>query len=107
LAPRLSLQPTVSGNAANRQLKLTFFPDIWKKQLDDKKVEIHVGGMPFNPDTINQDTTGVLTVSIVGAAPSDAPVPVTLRVDGVVSELIRDRKSAIKKFDPMQTIKLT
>lgn len=106
LAPRISEQPAVSGLAANRRLTVKFFPEIWKKQLEDKQVEIHIGGHPFQPEPITTDTTGELTVPIAGVPTSEAPVPVSLRVDGVVSELVRDRDSPVRQFDPQQTITL-
>jgi hypothetical protein len=108
LAPRISAAPVVTGNGANRKLTLQFFPDVWKQQLDEKSVEIHVGGHPFAPDPVSQTikTTDRLSIPIGGVTPSDVPFPVMLRVDGVVNELVRDRKSAIKEFDPIQTVKL-
>jgi hypothetical protein len=106
MAPRIFEQPTVSGMAANPKVTVKFFPEIWKKQLEDKQVEIHVGGHPFQPEPIATDTIGELTVPIVGIPASEEAIPVTLRVDGVSNELIRDRNSKELKFDSDQTITL-
>lgn len=49
LAPRISAKPTISGSGAEPKLTIKFFPDIWKQQLEERKVDIHVGGKPLHP----------------------------------------------------------
>lgn len=41
LAPRISAKPTISGSGAEPKLTIKFFPDIWKQQLEDRRVDIH------------------------------------------------------------------
>ncbi|WP_020160081.1 DUF4255 domain-containing protein [Methylobacter marinus] len=106
LAPRISAKPTISGSGAEPKLTIKFFPDIWKQQLEDRRVDIHVGGKPLSPEPVTTDTVGELTIPLVGVPASDALIPVTLRVDGVTNELVRDRTTPIPQFDPEQTISL-
>jgi Pvc16 N-terminal domain len=101
LAPRLSATPVLSGSGATLAISTQVFPQVWPEQ----KAEIVVGSQPFDPAPITRKS-GKLKASLVGVTKSEEPVPVTVRVDGVSSELVRDRASQPPEFDPTQKVKL-
>jgi hypothetical protein len=101
LAPRVPQVPTVSGTAVNPQIALTFFPELWPGQ----RAAVYVGGDPFVVAPVGAKT-GTLTLSIKGFTPADTEVPVTLRVDGVDSQIVRDRSLEPPQFDPKQRVSL-
>ena len=83
------------------QIDLQFFPQVFPVQ----KAEIYVGSEPFEPKPFAAKT-GALSAIIAGVTRSENEVPVTLRVDGVESELVRDRTAQPPQFDPAQKVKL-
>lgn len=101
LAPRLLPAPTATGTAANPQLTLQVLPQLWPEQ----RVEVFVAGEPISPGAIAAKTA-TLTMSLKGVSGSDTPVPVSLRVDGVESQLVRDRRAEPPTFDPGQMVGL-
>jgi len=101
LAPRLS-RVAVSGAGPTLQIDLQFFPQVFPVQ----KAEIFVGSESFEPKAFTTKT-GALSAVISGVIRSENEVPVTLRIDGVDSELVRDRTAQPPQFDPAQKVKLT
>ena len=101
LVPRLSAAPTISGSGSTLTIAVTCFPQIWK----DQAAEVFVGAEPFTPKPI-ADKSATLTATIAGVTPSEIPVPVTLRVDGADSELVRNRTSQPPQFEAMQRVSL-
>jgi hypothetical protein len=101
LAPRLSAPPVIGGTAASPTISVQCFPEVWPEQ----KVEILIGSESFEPAAAAAKT-GVLAASIKTVTRSDGQVPVRLRVDGVVSEPVRDRTAQPPQFDPLQKVTL-
>jgi hypothetical protein len=101
LVPRLSAAPTISGSGSTLTIAVTCFPQIWK----DQAAEVFVGAEPFTPKPI-ADKSATVTATIAGVTPSEIPVPVTLRVDGADSELVRNRTSQPPQFEAMQRVSL-
>lgn len=101
IAPRLFAPPQLSGAGSTLTLSVRCFPRV----LPQQRVEVFVGSQPFVPQSFTQ-ATDALTASIAGVEPSDAPVPVLLRVDGVGSLAVRDRSAQPPQFDPQQLITL-
>ncbi len=101
LAPRLRGAPVLSGASPALSLTVTFFPDAWP----DQTVVVLVGGQPFSAGPIATKKNTV-TTSIQGVAKSDVAVPVTLRVDDVSSQLLRNRSAQPPQFDPQQKVTL-
>jgi hypothetical protein len=101
LAPRISAEPEVLGDASNPSVKIEFFPLVQATQ----HVEFFVGGDPFSPGPIN-DATSTLTISLDGIDPIEGEIPIALRVDGVESILVRDATLQPPEFEPQQTIVL-
>jgi hypothetical protein len=101
IAPRLFSPPQLSGAGNSLALAVRCFPRV----LPQQRVEIFVGSQPFAPKPFAQ-ATDVLTASIAGVEPSDVPVPVLLRVDGVGSLTVRDCSLRPPQFDPQQLIAL-
>jgi hypothetical protein len=100
LAPRLT-NVTVAGAGAALRLDLRCFPQVMPSQ----QVEIFVGAEPFTPKAFTTKTS-TLSATIASATRSENPVPVTLRVDGVDSELVRDRSAQPPQFDRAQKVTL-
>jgi hypothetical protein len=101
LAPRLTSKPSVAAQRRQLKLSLNFAPEIWPNQ----RVDVLVGGDPFQPAAVAAKTAA-LTLTITGATPSDIPVPVRLRVDGIDSINVRDRTAQPPQFDPQQSVQL-
>jgi hypothetical protein len=101
LAPRLSGAPTISGSGSTLAIAVTCFPQVWKDQAS----EIFIGAEPFTPKPI-AGKSATLSASIAGVTPSEIPVPVTVRVDGVDSELVRNRTAQPPQFEAMQHVSL-
>lgn len=101
LAPRVFSQPQLSGAGNTLALSLRCFPRV----LPAQRVEIFVGGQPFVPRNFAQ-ATDALTANLKDLVPSDVPVPVLLRVDGIGSQVVRDRSSQPPQFDPQQLVAL-
>jgi hypothetical protein len=101
IAPRLFAPPQLSGAGDALALSVRCFPRVLPKQ----RVEIFVSSQPFATRPFAQETDAV-TASIRGVAPSDVPVPVLLRVDGVGSLAVRDRSAQPPQFDPQQLVTL-
>lgn len=99
LAPRLSPQPTLSPPPGPFDLTLHVFPQIWPGQ----RIDIFVGGEPFRPTPVGVKSAQI-SVTLTGLAPSETPLPVALRVDGVDSILVRDLSAQPPSFDPLQSI---
>jgi hypothetical protein len=101
LAPRLFVPPQLNAAGNTLALSLRCFPRVRPKQ----RVEIFVGGQPFVPRPFAQPTDA-LTAELKNLVPSDVPVPVLLRVDGIGSQVVRDRSSQPPRFDPQQLVAL-
>jgi len=101
IAPRLFTPPQLTGAGSALALSVRFFPRV----LPQQRVEIFVGSQPFAPQPFTQETDA-LTAGIAGVEPSDAPVPVLLRVDGIGSLTVRDRSAQPPQFDPQQLVVL-
>jgi hypothetical protein len=101
-APRVKPAPTVAAGAGGAlDLTLQFAPQIWPGQ----HVDVFVGADAFQPAKI-EAKVAMLKLSIKGVTPSDVPVPVRLRVDGVDSIVVRDKTLQPPQFDPQQSITL-
>ncbi len=98
LAPRLTAPPTLAAAGGQTTLTLAVAPPVWPEQ----RVDVLVGSDPY------QATVAAKTQSVVvptpGLTPSDAPVPVRLRVDGAENNLVRDRSLQPPQFDPQQSV---
>lgn len=101
LVPRLSGVPQVAGSAMNPQVTLSFFPQLWPEQ----RAEVFVGGEPFTVGPVVAKT-GTLSLSLEGITPTEGAVPLTLRIDGVSSQLVRDRNARPPQFDSQQMVTL-
>lgn len=99
LAPRLLAPPALSAPPAPYTLTLQLAPQVWPGQ----RLDVFVGGEPFRPAP-PAAKTGLLTVALTGLAPSDTPLPVVVRVNGVDSLVVRDLDAQPPGFDPQQTI---
>jgi hypothetical protein len=99
LAPRINVAPVVTGGASNPSVSIQFFPKIRIQQ----RVEFFVGGDPFQP-TAFTGSVSRLVIPLTGIKPIEGPIPVTLRVDGVDSILVRDKTAKPPQFDSQQTI---
>jgi hypothetical protein len=107
LAPRLSEKPKVSRQGDDLILEAKFRPQIHVGQ----QVELLVGSQSFAASldptkTPPPDPSSTAKVSIKGIQATSAPMPVRLRVDGVESQLVRDRTAQPPKFDAEQCIVL-
>jgi Pvc16 N-terminal domain len=101
IAPRLIGPPQLSGTGATLAVTLRCFPRVLPLQL----VEMFVGGQPVVAQPVSQ-TTDTLTANLAGIDPSDVPVTLLLRVDGVGNQIVRDRAAKPASFDPLQLIPL-
>lgn len=101
IAPRISAAPAVSGTANNPSVSLQFYPEIRETQ----EVYFFVGGNPFKPKAFTGNVS-ILTIPLTGIKPTEGAIPVSLRVDGVDSILVRDKNAQLPQFDPQQTITL-
>lgn len=101
LAPRLTAQPQLDTTGGALELTLQVAPPVWPGQ----QIDILLGGNPF-PLPMPVAKTGTLKLSIKGIAPSEVPLPVLLRVDGVDSALVRDRNARPPRMDPQQTLEV-
>jgi hypothetical protein len=98
LAPRVFQAPVLG---AGPKIDLSFYPQLWPAQ----DVQVLVGGQPFG-SIVHAAKTGQLSVSVPGLTPSEKPVPVRLRVDGVDSQIVRNRELQPPQFDPQQCIQV-
>lgn len=64
-----------------------------------------MGGDPFKPRAFTGNVS-ILTIPLTGIKPTEGAIPVSLRVDGVDSILVRDKNAQLPQFDPQQTITL-
>lgn len=100
IAPRIFPAPTVATPAGGGpQLTVQFFPELWPQQ----KVEVFVGADPL-PVAPVAAKTATLTLPLLGVSPSEVPVPLTLRIGGIGSQLVRDRSAQPPQFDPQQKV---
>jgi len=102
LAPRLTAAPALSVPPAPFDLTLQLAPQVWPGQ----RIDVFVGGEPFRPAP-PVAKTGQVKVKLAGLAPSDVPLPVVVRVNGVDSLVVRDLDAQPPRFDPLQTILVT
>lgn len=100
LAPRLSAAPLMTGPAASPQVTINFFPQVWPGQ----RAEVFFGGDPVEVGLISAKTQS-LVLSLKGLTPVEDLVPVVLRVDGVDTQLIRNRGAEPAQFDPQQCVR--
>ena len=101
LAPRLFEAPQLAGAGNALTLSVRCYPRV----LPGQRVELFVGIKPFAVDPVAQPAAAV-SASIAGVEPSDLPVPVLLRVDGIASMVVRDRAARPARFDPQQLLAL-
>jgi hypothetical protein len=101
LAPRLLPAPKVTGTAASPQLTLNLRPQLWPGQ----RADVFVAGEPFSPAPITTKTA-TLTLPIRGLSPGPTPLPVVVRVDGVDTQLVRERAAKPPEYDPKQLVSL-
>jgi hypothetical protein len=105
LAPRIvSALPIHAARAGDGSLavQLDVVPEVWPGQ----RAFLLLGGDGHAAAPI-ASKTGTLDVAIAHAEPTEAPVPVRVRVDGVDSVLVRDIDVRPPTFDPAQTIEIT
>lgn len=101
LAPRLTAAPVIVTAMGGPQLILHFHPEAWPEQ----RIEVFVGGDVFGPIKIN-DKAATLGMSIKGFTPAEGKVPVRLRVDGIETQIVRNRAAEPPEFDMQQTVSL-
>ncbi len=101
LAPTLSAAPVVAGGAANLSVTVQFHPEL----RDDQRIEVFAGGASFKPVPFIGNVS-TLTIPLTGINPVEGPIPISLRVDGIDSILVRDPTAKPPRFDPQQTIVL-
>ena len=94
LAPRLLEAPKLTGGLPDPRLTLKCVPKIWPGQ----RAHVLVGSEAFAPDAIRTKTDAPTAV-LKNVTPADGRVPVRLRVDGVDSQLVRDRQAQLPEFE--------
>lgn len=99
LAPKIVPPLTVGGTPAAPTLPVQFTPKVWP----DQRLEAFVGGEGISLVPLTAKT-GSVTLAIVGIPPSDEKVPVTLRVDGVETQIVRNRNTEPPAFDEAQKV---
>ena len=90
LAPRLTKAPQLKGKLPDPRLDLNCAPKIWPGQ----RVQVFVGAEAFALDSAPAKTDAV-SVVLKNVTTAERPTPVRLRVDGVDSQFVRDRKAEL------------
>jgi hypothetical protein len=99
LAPRLFSSTVAPGAGGVPQLTVKFFPQVWPEQT----AEVFVGGEPLGPGRVAA-RTGELKLSLAPARRGEDDVPVTLRMGGADSEVVRNHGAVPPEFDPAQKV---
>ncbi|NBA93502.1 DUF4255 domain-containing protein [Pseudomonas sp. R5(2019)] len=100
LAPRLLPTPHIAGPLDNAQLTVEVSPKIWPGQ----RIDVFLGGAPLKLETID-GKTALMVLPLKDVVPIEEAIPVVVRVDGVDSQLIRDRSADPPQFDPQQCVR--
>jgi len=97
LAPRLKPAPELVDVGGQVELKADVAPPLWPEQ----RIELLVGNDAFKIDLAAKSDSIQLPVELT---PSEVPLPVRLRVDGVENNLVRSPAEPPLEFDSEQTI---